>query len=207
MPCERLNPGPRKPVAARPSPTRSRPRPGAAPGRVPPRYRGAARARGGSCGCRSRGPRLRWRAGPRRFFWQRRVLSDDEETDRQPARGEELEDARHDYVEVGRMRLPRRVAMRLHVRPLVVEVERKARERISRLHRLAVQLQRALRGVEHFDDTQPVLAVAARLLARADAFEEVPALDLQRLAHLDVRHGDVAESQRRRIRRRCCSRC
>ena len=56
-----------------------------------------------------------------------RVLSDDEEADREPARGEELEDARHDRVEVGRMRLPPGVAMRLHVRPLVVEVERKAR--------------------------------------------------------------------------------
>ena len=46
---------------------------------------------------------------------------------------EQVERARHDDVEERRQRLPRRVAVRLQVRPLVVEVERQAGERFHRL--------------------------------------------------------------------------
>src|SRR5439155_218521 len=55
---------------------------------------------------------------------QRRILADNEEGDGEPARREEVEDARYDEVEVARKRFPAGVAVRLHIRPLVVEVKR-----------------------------------------------------------------------------------
>ena len=63
----------------------------------------------------------------RAVLLERGVLADDEEGDREPPFGEEGEDSRHDGVEIGRMRLPAGVAVRLHVGPLVVEVQREAR--------------------------------------------------------------------------------
>src|SRR6185369_12839228 len=54
------------------------------------------------------------------------VEADDEKGDRQLPLSQKLQHARHDDWQVARQRLPFRIAVRLHVRPLVVEVERDA---------------------------------------------------------------------------------
>ena len=72
--------------------------------------------------------RVRDRAKGRSVASQRRVLAHDEERDREVQLSQQLHDARSQRIEVGRILLPARVAVGLHVRPLVVEVERETRE-------------------------------------------------------------------------------
>jgi hypothetical protein len=52
-----------------------------------------------------------------------RILTDDEESDGQLPSLEKIQDTRHQDVQVRGKRLPPRVTVRLHIRPLVVEVE------------------------------------------------------------------------------------
>ena len=93
------------------------------------RCRGAATARGGTSGCRPRG---RPRRAARSASWLRSSAASCptmKKVMRRPALGEELEQPRHDGVEVGRERLPAGVAVGLQVGPQVVEVEREAGDR------------------------------------------------------------------------------
>src|ERR1700735_3299809 len=53
-----------------------------------------------------------------------RVLADDEKGDSEIELIENLEYARNEQIEIRRHRLPCRISMRLHVRPLIVQVER-----------------------------------------------------------------------------------
>ena len=126
---------------------RSRPRPGPAPRRARPPSSGGARARGGTSGCRSRGRPRRATPSASRFSGERRVLADDEEGDPQVVASRARSSARGTSdVEVRRERLPAVVAVGLHVRPQVVEVERQARDGLPRGFMLSTSAS-ARRGI------------------------------------------------------------
>ena len=64
-----------------------------------------------------------------------RVLTDDKKCDFQIALFEKIEDARHNDIDIRGEGFPARIAMGLHIRPFIVQVERKARDRFHRIYR------------------------------------------------------------------------
>ena len=75
---------------------------------------------------------LRDGAQRRLIFLQSRILADDEDRDPLTQSRKNVEESRHDDVEVRRKRFPGRIAVRLDIGPLVVEIERKAGDRFHR---------------------------------------------------------------------------